>query len=94
MWKGVMNYRCRTTKYPENGDWQVVPGDDRICGSFHQCEIACGSLYETTLPNEDGILTYFPINNTIPLDRDSKAFFQNYGITNFDSIGTAFLTIF
>ena len=52
-----MNYRCRKTKYPVDGDWEVVEDDDRICGSFHQCVIACGSLFELNLPNEDGVMT-------------------------------------
>ena len=52
-----MNYRCRKTKYPVNGDWEVVENDDRICGSFHMCEVACGSLFELNLPNEHGVMT-------------------------------------
>ena len=27
MWEGVTHYRCRQTKYPENGDWKVVEDD-------------------------------------------------------------------
>lgn len=72
----------------------MVEGDHRICGSSHTCEVACGSLYELMLPNEEGILTNYTLDPSIPLDRDSKSIFQNYGITNFDSILSAYLTIF
>ena len=94
MWKGQLHYRCRKTKYPVDGDWEVVEGDHRICGSSHTCEVACGSLYELMLPNEEGVLTNYTLDSSIPLDRDSKSIFQNYGITNFDSILSAYLTIF
>jgi hypothetical protein len=35
MWGGVIHFRCRETPHPVDGDWKVVNGDDRICGSFH-----------------------------------------------------------
>ena len=89
-----MHYRCRETEHPVDGDWKVVEDDERICGAFHTCEVACGSLYELKIPNKDGILTEYFINESIPLNRDSKSSELNYGITNFDSIGPAFLTIF
>lgn len=94
MWEGVMHFRCRQTKYPENGDWLVVEGDDRICGAFHQCEIACGSLYELLLPDDVGVLTEYFVDPSIPKDRDSRSKGFNFGITNFDSIFPSFLTIF
>lgn len=54
------------------------------------CEIACGSLYE--LENHNDHL--HALNKNIPLDRDSKNAFQNFGITNFDDLGSSYLTIF
>lgn len=45
LWEGVMHYRCRETPLPLAGDWKVVEDDNRICGSNHICDIACGSLY-------------------------------------------------
>lgn len=95
MWEGAMHYRCRQTKYPENGDWKVVQDDRRLCGSqHHKCAVACGSLFELYLPNENGVMTQYKINKTIPLDRDSLSPSFNFGITNFDNIGKAYLTIF
>ena len=94
MWEGVTHYRCRQTKYPEDGDWKVVDNDDRLCGSFHTCEIACGSLYELNLKDENGVMREYHIDKSIPLDRDSSERSRNFGITNFDGIGEAYLTIF
>ena len=56
MWNGIVHYRCRKTKYPVDGDWEVVDDDNRLCGSFHQCleGTYCGSLFETTLKDENG----------------------------------------
>ncbi len=47
--------------------------------------MACGSLYEAMKSG---------YNITVPLNRDSAIQQLNWGITNFDNIGTAFLTIF
>ena len=38
--------------------------------------------------------TLWQIDPSIPRDRDSVSFVINYGITKFDSIGDAYLTIF
>jgi len=86
MWQGVAHYRCRQTKYPVDGDWKVVEGDSRVCGSFHQCEIACGSLYELYLPNEEGVMTQYKIDPKIDLSRDQHEIANHYGFSNFDSI--------
>lgn len=94
MWEGVMHFRCRQTPHPVDGDWKVIEDDERICGAFHQCEVACGSLYELTFPDKKGVLTTYFIDKSIALDRDSKSSAFNYGITNFDSIFPSFLTIF
>jgi len=77
-----------------DGDWEVVENDDRICGSFHTCEVACGSLFELNLPNEDDVMTLYGLNPNIELNRDSMSAKFNYGITNFDAIGQSYLTIF
>ena len=89
-----MNYRCRQTKYPTDGDWKVIENDDRICGSFHQCAVTCGSLYELNLPDDNGVMTQYYLDDSIPLNRDSMSAKFNYGITNFDAIGQSYLTIF
>ena len=49
LWGGVTHYRCRETVTPVDGDWKIVAGDDRLCGAFHECEIACGSLFELNI---------------------------------------------
>lgn len=67
---GATHYRCRTTPYPVNGDWKVVPGDNAICGGFHECEIACGSLYETTF-TINGTETTYDLYMVTDLSRDS-----------------------
>ena len=73
IWGGVSHYKCRQTKYPENGDWKVIEDDHHVCGAFHQCEIACGSLFELNLENENGTMTQYHINESIPLTRDSTS---------------------
>ena len=39
-------------------------------------------------------MKHYPIDPSIPLNRDSFSAKFNYGITNFDSIGPSYLTIF
>lgn len=100
IWAGVLNYRCRLTRYPENGDWLADPNDMRACSPFqelseaHHCKVACGSLFELRMPNEQGIMTQYHVNASIAKNRDT--FFEefNYGVTNFDNFGSAYLTIF
>jgi hypothetical protein len=94
MWEGILNYRCRKTKYPVDGDWEIVDNDYRICGSFNKCEVACGSLYELDLKDENGVMKTYELNPEIELSRDSLMAEFNYGITNFDAIGPSYLTIF
>ena len=68
-----------------------------ICGpgSYNNfCDIACGSLFELNLPDENGVMTQYEIDPSIPLNRDSFKVKFNFDITNFDSIGPAYLTIF
>ena len=33
MWQGLIHYRCRATKYPENGDWKLAKDGTYICSS-------------------------------------------------------------
>lgn len=39
-------------------------------------------------------MTQYSIDESIPRNRDSKLKEFNYGITNFDNLGSAYLTIF
>lgn len=98
MWAGTAHYRCRKTAHPVNGDWPLVEGDTRLCGSFHQCKANtyCGSLYETFLPNEKGVKVQYELSPKVKanLNRDSVIKELNYGITSFDTIGSSYLTVF
>lgn len=93
-----MHFRCRETLHPVDGDWKVVKGDNRICGSFHKCNEGnyCGSLFETSLPDENGNLVHYELLPEVRanLDRDNFILDLNYGLTNFDNIGYSFLAIF
>uniref|UniRef100_A0A7S3IWC4 Ion transport domain-containing protein n=1 Tax=Strombidium inclinatum TaxID=197538 RepID=A0A7S3IWC4_9SPIT len=93
MWQGTMHQRCRETERPVNGTWPIVQDDLRICGSFHSCSVACGSLYETTFI-ENGTEVTYEISEDIDKSEELKLLEFNYGITNFDEIGGAYLTIF
>jgi succinate dehydrogenase/fumarate reductase cytochrome b subunit len=100
LWNGVIHYRCRLTKYPVNGDWPVDPNDMRTCSKItiagsHMCPVACGSLYDMILPDENGVMQdYGPLAEGINIDRDTMYPEFNYGLTNFDNIGFAYLTVF
>jgi hypothetical protein len=98
MWGGVLHFRCRETPHPVDGDWKVVNGENRICGAFHQCSEGdtCGSLYETTLPNENGFMVQYHLSEELKgnLNRDTFLIELNYGLTNFDDIGSSFLAVF
>jgi len=86
LWPGASHYRCRMTEFPINGDWVPYSNDTRICGGSRQCPAGwCGSLIEAY---DQGF------NITVDLHRDSSIKELNWGITNFDNIGSAFLTIF
>ena len=55
---------------------------------FRECQVGyCGSLLDRD--NEFGDL--YAVDN---LYRDSDIFELNYGVTNFDNLGSAFITIF
>lgn len=44
LWNGDIHYRCYETPQPVDGDWVLVPGDLRVCGS-RKCDVGyCGSL--------------------------------------------------
>ena len=93
LFSGLTHYRCRMTDTPVDRDWKVVADDWRLCGtnwnSLHECgsKYTCGNLYEAYDSNK------YNIPSSI-LDRDSKTSELNWGYSNFDHIGFAFLTIF
>lgn len=95
MWQGILHYRCRETEFPENNDWKAIKDDHKICGQHHTCEKACGSLFELQLQSSNGSMVDYSIDTSrISLYRDSMLPEFNYGITNFDNLGSAYLTIF
>ena len=53
----------------------------------------CGSLFETTFKDANGKSTKYDLK-VDNLYRDTFTRELNFGITNFDSIGNSFLTIF
>lgn len=86
LFAGLTHYRCRVTETPIDGDWIPVEDDTRICGS-RSCPTGwCGSLIQAH--DKRGNVT------VDDLYRDSDIKELNFGITNFDDIFSAFLTIF
>lgn len=87
LYAGTGHFRCRETPHPINGDWVAIDDDTRLWGSRDWPEGWWGSLIEAH--DED-----HNINSTVNLYRDSEIPELNYGLTNFDNIIYAFLTIF
>ena len=87
--KGYFFYRCRLTTGPVNGVWPIdynvdklcaPPSQDALIGNATICPVVCGnpSAYGLSL-SSDNVTT------------DAKI---NYGITTFDNLAQAILTIF
>ena len=93
LWDGTSHYRCYVTEFPDKatGKWELLESDTQLCSEYRQCPEGsfCGSLYEAydagQLPDD------FSEDD---LSRDTKIIELNYGLTNFDNIFYAFLTIF
>lgn len=89
LWAGTINYRCYQTEWPDEfGIWKVVEDDPHLCSSTRQCTAGtfCSSRFDA-----------FDAGYNISADSlrmDSDINELNYGLTNFDNIGSAFLTIF
>ena len=95
LWHGRVHYRCYRTEYPdENGIWEASPDNLRLCEHHESCEDFgdgynfCGSRYELFYVENRGNLS------PEELDVDMDIYELNYGITNFDDVASAFLTIF
>ena len=69
---------------PVEGYWDVIEDDTRLCGGFHSCDIVCGSSYEPPAP--------YSVDYDI--DEAHKIEETNWGITNFDNVASALLTVF
>jgi hypothetical protein len=91
LWKGKVHFRCYLTEFPENGEWELLPDFFELCSDVNSCPVDpvksfCGSRFiqaqnGTTFNNPD-----------LWIDTDFEEF--NYGITNFDNVGSAFIAIF
>ena len=87
LWAGEIHYRWRTTPNPINGDWMVNPDDVDTWGDR---KWSVGSHWGSLIFQHD---EYGGLNVS-DLYRDTKIENLNWGLTNFDNIGNAFLTIF
>ena len=72
MWQGIVHYRCRETKYPENGDWKLSPKSQLVCGSDKQCDVACGSLFELELLSPNGTKSPVPTLSLAVTENESS----------------------
>ncbi len=90
--QGATTYRCRQTPFPVNGDWLPIETDHKSCGWSHKCEIACGSLYDTTFLI-NGTMKSFPVNVTT-FDRDSEIKELFFGYASFNNLLLGVLTLF
>lgn len=80
---GNLYYRCRTTEVPVNATyWPVVKEHEYLCQTNSDCpkNTFCGhpSEYNISIEHEE-------VKNTK---------FMQYGVVNFDNIGTSILTVF
>ena len=90
LWSGKIYYRCRYTEFPVDGVWPVDPTDNLLCSSERQCSQNryCGSLAEASRNPK------LKLKEGTDIAKDSDIEDLNFGITNFNNLGFAFLTIF
>ena len=88
---GKVHYRCYLTERPIDGEWKLDETYKKLCRENAQCpdNSFCGSRFEAY--NDDGT-PYLFIDTNLWVDTEISEL--NYGITNFDDISSAFLTIF
>ncbi|KAL4473885.1 hypothetical protein ABPG74_022749 [Tetrahymena malaccensis] len=86
---GSLDYRCRTTPVPGQGDWQIAQGVDRVCGGRFTCpdNTYCGSNY-SYVRNDTSYI------DSANMDKPVNSKYYNYGITNFDNLYQTYLTLF
>ena len=80
LFSGAFEYRCRQTPEPVDGEWLLAEGIPYMCSTYECPENTfCGA------PNDKGI----------PWDENERDIVEmNFGVTNFDSILWAMLTVF
>ena len=91
LWEGRIHYRCYLTPEPlANGTWVLLPDYKRLCSDARACPEGsyCNSISNITALG-------IKMGDTPPdIWADTNIPELNYGLTNFDNIGFAFLTIF
>lgn len=94
LWVGLGHYRCYETQWPAaDGTWKLVEGDMALCGGVRQCPAGtfCGSKLAAAKLGRLN-MTMYPSDDQLWADTDIAEL--NYGLTNFDDLPSAFLTIF
>ena len=90
LWDGRIHYRCYQTEGPlEDGSWQVVEDDKALCSQYRPCP--AGTFCDSLMNVREDRLSERLVQD-LWIHSDIKEL--NYGLTNFDDIGSAFLTIF
>ncbi|EAR90226.2 cation channel family transporter (macronuclear) [Tetrahymena thermophila SB210] len=89
IFSGSLDYRCRTTPVPGQGDWELAQGVYRVCGGRFSCpdNTYCGSNY-SYIKNDTSYI------DSANMDKPTSSRYYNYGITNFDNLYQTYLTLF
>jgi hypothetical protein len=102
IWSGKIHYRCYATERPVDGAWELwSDGDityDNLCNPSEPNNVTCplggycGSRFEEFTDDDRKIRYEFTDYSYLGVDTDVEEF--NYGLTNFDDVGSALMTIF
>jgi hypothetical protein len=103
-------YQTEEPDFANGGLWQLAPGDDRICSASRACPTGTFCRSRFVVFNETNRELWDPPSipgnahleassrkvkiNMKPRTYDSDIYNLNYGLTNFDNIFNALLTIF
>ena len=98
LWNGKLTRYCRLTEFPSaNGTWELAGGGSgavRVCGGSFQCwaNQTCGNDHDYDYSSYPGsnYTSNVPAVSSPSIVPESV----NYGLTNFDNIGYAFLSVF
>ena len=85
LWMGITHYHCHELEKPsDTGDWPLADDSLLACGGLRQCSLneTCGSLYDRKWG--------FHLSQIEELSSSEN----NWGITNFDNIFQAYVTMF
>ena len=89
IWRGLTHFHCREIAEPlPDGTWPIPEENQLVCGGMNQCDASsgqvCGSLFD---PQWKGLLLS---NEQLEITNASN----NWGITNFDDIFHAYISMF